>query len=52
MKTLNLAEAAAFLHMHPEELRSRAKRGVINGSHCGAAREQANNASKENESNR
>ena len=29
MKTLNLLEAAAFLHMHPEELRRRAKLGQI-----------------------
>jgi hypothetical protein len=29
MKTLNLHEAATFLHMHPEELRTRAKRGII-----------------------
>jgi Helix-turn-helix domain len=32
MKTLNLREAASFLHMHPEELRSRAKRGLIPGA--------------------
>jgi hypothetical protein len=35
MKTLNLSEAAAFLHMHPEELRTRAKRGVIPGAKIG-----------------
>jgi excisionase family DNA binding protein len=29
MKTLNLEEAAAFLHMNPETLRERAKAGVI-----------------------
>ena len=29
MITLTLTEAAAFLKMHPEELRSRAKRGLI-----------------------
>jgi hypothetical protein len=29
MKTLNLREAAAFLHMHLEELRTRTKRGLI-----------------------
>ena len=32
MKTLALAEAAAFLHMHPEELRRRAKAGLIPGA--------------------
>jgi Helix-turn-helix domain len=35
MKTLNLPEAAAFLHMHPEELRVRAKRGIIPGAKIG-----------------
>jgi hypothetical protein len=35
MKTLNLREAAAFLHMHPEELRTRAKRGIIPGAKIG-----------------
>lgn len=35
MKTLNLREAAAFLHMHPEELRARAKRGLIPGAKIG-----------------
>jgi hypothetical protein len=29
MQTLTLTEAAAFLKMHPEEVRSRAKRGVL-----------------------
>ena len=29
MQTLTLAEAAAFLKMHPEEVRNRAKRGVL-----------------------
>lgn len=29
MNTLDLEGAAAFLHMHPEELRTRAKRGLI-----------------------
>ena len=29
MQTLTLVEAAAFLKMHPEEVRSRAKRGVL-----------------------
>jgi hypothetical protein len=32
MKTLNLREAASFLHMHPEELRNRAKPGLIPGA--------------------
>jgi hypothetical protein len=35
MKTLNLNEAAAFLHMHPEEVRTRAKRGLIPGAKVG-----------------
>jgi hypothetical protein len=35
MKTLNLSEAAAFLHMHPEEVRTRAKRGIIPGAKIG-----------------
>ena len=35
MKTLDLKQAAAFLHMHPEELRSRAKRGLIPGAKVG-----------------
>jgi helix-turn-helix protein len=35
MKTLNLREAAAFLHMHPEELRTRAKRGITPGAKIG-----------------
>jgi hypothetical protein len=35
VKTLNLKEAGAFLHMHPEELRSRAKRGLIPGAKIG-----------------
>jgi hypothetical protein len=35
MKTLNLPEAAAFLHMHPEEVRMRAKRGIIPGAKIG-----------------
>ena len=29
LRTLTLDEAAAFLHMHPEEVRTRTKRGVI-----------------------
>jgi hypothetical protein len=35
MKTLNLREAAVFLHIHPEELRTRAKRGLIPGAKIG-----------------
>ena len=35
MKTLNLHEAAAFLRMHPEEVRTRAKRGLIPGAKPG-----------------
>ena len=35
LRTLALDEAAAFLHMHPEELRSRAKRGLIPGAKTG-----------------
>ena len=35
MKTLNLQEAAAFLHMHPEEVRTRTKRGLIPGGKTG-----------------
>lgn len=35
MNTLDLKQAAAFLHMHPEELRSRAKRGLIPGAKIG-----------------
>jgi hypothetical protein len=35
MKTLNLREAAEFLHMHPEEVRTRAKRGLIPGAKIG-----------------
>src|SRR5579872_5170698 len=35
VKTLNLKEAAAFLHMHPEEVRTRAKRGLIPGAKAG-----------------
>jgi hypothetical protein len=35
VKTLDLKEAAAFLRMHPEELRSRAKRGLIPGAKIG-----------------
>src|SRR6185503_11329758 len=35
MNTLNLKQAAAFLHMHPEEVRARAKRGLIPGAKAG-----------------
>ena len=34
-RTLNLEEAAAFLHMHPEEVRTRTKRGIIPGAKTG-----------------
>ena len=34
-RTLSLNEAAAFLHMHPEEVRTRAKRGLIPGAKAG-----------------
>jgi hypothetical protein len=34
-KTLNLLEAAAFLHMHPEEVRTRAKSSLIPGAKPG-----------------
>jgi hypothetical protein len=35
MKTLNLIEAAQFLKMHPEEVRRRAKSGIIPGANLG-----------------
>ena len=35
METLGLKEAALFLHIHPEELRRRAKLGVIPGAKAG-----------------
>ncbi|MGO9595266.1 MAG: helix-turn-helix domain-containing protein [Steroidobacteraceae bacterium] len=35
LRTLTLDEAAAFLHMHPEEVRTRSKRGVIPGAKAG-----------------
>ena len=35
MRTLDLAEAADFLHIHKEELRVRAKRGVVPGARVG-----------------
>src|SRR6185312_16237585 len=34
-RTLDLNEAAAFLHMHPEEVRARAKCGLIPGAKPG-----------------
>jgi len=37
MKTLSLIEAGAFLKMHPEEVRRRAKLGVIPGAKAGRA---------------
>ena len=37
MKTLALSEAAAFLKMHPEEVRRRAKFGAIPGAKAGRA---------------
>jgi hypothetical protein len=37
MNTLGLKEAASFLHMHPEEVRRRAKAGVIPGAKAGRA---------------
>jgi len=37
MRTLSLAEAAAFLRMHHEELRRRAKAGLIPGAKAGRA---------------
>src|SRR4051812_44102113 len=35
MQTLSLIEAAAFLKLHPEELRRRAKRGFAPGAKVG-----------------
>ena len=35
MRTLGLEDAAIFLRMHPEEVRSRAKRGFIPGAKVG-----------------
>src|ERR1700691_1520787 len=35
LRTLTLDEAAAFLHMHPEEVRTRTKRGLIPGAKTG-----------------
>jgi hypothetical protein len=35
LRTPTLNEAAAFLHMHPEEVRIRAKRGLIPGAKAG-----------------
>ena len=37
MRTLDLKEAAHFLRMHPEEVRRRAKEGVIPGAKIGRA---------------
>jgi len=37
MQTLGLKQAAAFLRCHPEELRRRAKAGVIPGAKVGRA---------------
>lgn len=37
MRTLDLSEAAGFLKMHPEELRRRAKCGLIPGAKAGRA---------------
>ncbi|HXK28004.1 MAG TPA: helix-turn-helix domain-containing protein [Candidatus Binatia bacterium] len=35
MKTLTLPEAASFLKMHPEEVRRRARMGVVPGAKAG-----------------
>src|SRR5690606_29992417 len=35
LRTRHLEAAAAFLHMHPEEVRSRAKRGLLPGAKAG-----------------
>lgn len=35
MKTFDLDEAAQFLKMHPEEVRRRAKAGIIPGAKVG-----------------
>jgi hypothetical protein len=37
MHTLDLEQAAAFLHMHPEEVRRRAKLGLLPGAKPGKA---------------
>src|SRR3954447_3945746 len=37
MHTLDLHQAAAFLHMHPEEVRRRAKLGLLPGAKPGKA---------------
>ena len=37
METLGLKDAAAFLRCHPEELRRRARAGVIPGAKVGRA---------------
>jgi hypothetical protein len=38
VRTLDLNEAAAFLHMHPEEVRTRTERGLIPGAKTGRRR--------------
>jgi hypothetical protein len=35
MRTMNIAEAAKFLLMHPEELRQRTKCGLVPGAKAG-----------------
>jgi hypothetical protein len=35
VRTLDLNKAAAFLHMHPQGVRTRAKRGLIPGAKSG-----------------
>ena len=35
LRTFTLEEAAIFLHMHPEEVRTRAKRGLLPGAKTG-----------------
>jgi len=35
MRTLGLKQAAAFLRMHPEEVRQRARAGIIPGAKAG-----------------
>jgi len=37
MQTLGLGAAAAFLHCHPEELRRRARAGIVPGAKVGRA---------------
>jgi hypothetical protein len=38
VRTLDLNEASAFLRMHPKEVRTRAKRGLIPGAKTGRRR--------------